>query len=111
MKPGFIFYMKYNKLVRDNIPEIIVSKGATQITHVADEKEYEEKLIEKLGEEIEEFRRDRNEEELADMLEVVDALITYKGFDKSRVEEIQKKKAIERGKFEKRIILDETIEV
>jgi hypothetical protein len=26
-------------------------------------------------------------------------------------EEIQKKKAIERGKFEKRIILDETIEV
>lgn len=100
--------MKYNKLVRDNIPEIIASKGGTAVTHRADEKEYEEKLIEKLSEEVEEFKRDQNEEELADIFEVIDALIRIKGFDKDHIEEVQKKKAAERGKFEKKIILDES---
>lgn len=100
--------MKYEKLVRDNIPEIIRSKGGTSVIHIADEKEYEEKLIKKLAEEVEEFKRDVNEEELADIFEVVDAIITLKGFKKHTIEEIQQKKALERGKFEKRIILDES---
>lgn len=100
--------MKYNKLVRDKIPEYIRKKGGTPITHVASDKEYWEKLKEKLLEEIEEFKKGENIEELADILEVFDAIVDYKGFDMSEVARIKKEKAEERGKFKDRIILDES---
>ncbi len=100
--------MKYNKLVRDKIPEYIIKKGGTPITHVADDMEYWQKLKEKLLEEIEEFKKDENAEEFADILEVLDAIVDYKKFDKSEVEKIKNKKTDERGKFKERIILDES---
>lgn len=100
--------MKYNKLVRDKIPEYIIKKGGMPITHVADDVEYWQKLKEKLLEEIEEFKKDENAEEFADILEVLDAIGDYKKFDKSEVEKIKNKKTDERGKFKERIILDES---
>jgi len=100
--------MKYNKLIRDKIPEYIRSKGGNPIMHIATDEEYWKKLKEKLGEEVLEFQNDENEEELADILEVLDAIVDYKKFDKNKIEEIKKKKAEERGKFEKKIILDES---
>lgn len=100
--------MKYNKLVRDNIPKIIKEKGGTVMTHIADDAEYWQKLKEKLQEEVDEFIQDENIGEIADMLEVLDAICRYKGFAKDEVEQVKTKKAQERGKFEKRIILDES---
>jgi len=100
--------MKYNKLVRDKIPEYIKSKGGTPITHIADEAEYWQKLKEKLLEEIEEFDKNEIAEEFADILEVLDAFADYKGFDRKEVQRIKEKKAEERGKFKERIILDES---
>lgn len=100
--------MKYNKLVRDKIPEYILSKGGTPLTHIADETEYWQKLKEKLIEEFDEFKHDESPEEFADLLEVIDAIGTYKNFDRAMIEEIRKKKADERGRFANRIILDES---
>jgi predicted house-cleaning noncanonical NTP pyrophosphatase (MazG superfamily) len=100
--------MKYNKLVRDKIPEYIEKKGGRAVTHIAGEKEYWEKLKEKLLEECAEFNADENEDELADILEVIEAIIAYKKFNQRTIEEKRGKKAEERGKFEKRIILDES---
>jgi len=101
--------MKYNKLVRDRIPEIIKSRGAEPITHIAEE-EFWEKLKEKLQEETSEFLEENNEKELVDILEVIDEICDFKKFDKEKLKKIQEKKAEERGKFKQRIILDEVKE-
>ena len=67
----------YNKLVRDNIPNIIKSKGETPVTRILSEDEYKNELEKKLYEEykevIEASGSDRIEE-LADMLEIINAL-------------------------------------
>lgn len=100
--------MKYNKLVRDKIPEYIRKKGGNPITHIADDAEYWQKLKDKLLEELEEFKKDEDIEEFADLLEVIDTVAEYKKFDRNEIERIKNKKAVERGKFKDRIILDES---
>lgn len=100
--------MKYNKLVRDNIPEIIESKGEQAVTHIATDAEYWEKLKEKLVEEVKEFSEAESIEELADVLEVLDAIVAYKKFAPEDIEKTKSGKAQKRGKFDKRIILEES---
>jgi len=100
--------MKYNKLVRDKIPEIINKKGETSIIHRASDDEYAKKLREKLNEEVLEFLESNKPEELADIIEVVHALGESLNFDKDKLESLRLKKAEERGSFKDKIILDET---
>ncbi|MGA2417777.1 MAG: nucleoside triphosphate pyrophosphohydrolase [Candidatus Staskawiczbacteria bacterium] len=100
--------MKYNKLVRDKIPEYIKNKGGNAITHVANDAEYWQKLKEKLQEEINEFMEAGSIEEMADILEVIDAIFDYKKFDKEELQKVKNIKASERGKFKDKIILEES---
>lgn len=99
--------MKYNKLVRDKVPEIIKHNNQTSITHIADDKEYWDKLKEKLIEEANEFLQEGNAKELVDILEVIYAISGYIGVSNEELEKIRFKKLEERGNFSKRIILDE----
>lgn len=100
--------MKYNKLVRDKIPEIIKNKGGNAITHIASDEEYWEKLKEKLEEEVNEFIKSNAAEELADILEVIYTICDFQKIDRQKLESLKKKKADERGGFKEKIILDET---
>lgn len=95
--------MKYNKLVRDKIPEILDGKGVPYEKKVASDTEYKQELMKKLEEEIVEFKEAGSVEELADILEVVDAL--KKLPDYANVLDVQKTKREERGGFEKRLIV------
>lgn len=99
--------MKYNKLVRDKIPEIIKDDGKIPITHIASKKEYQQKLLEKLQEEVLEFLKDQKAEELADILEVIDAICKLKKINLEKLQKIKQQKAKNRGGFKKRIILEE----
>ncbi|MFI3166821.1 MAG: phosphoribosyl-ATP pyrophosphohydrolase, partial [Bacillota bacterium] len=47
--------MKYDKLIRDNIPEIIERAGKTCVVEVLGDESYALKLAEKLKEETVEF--------------------------------------------------------
>lgn len=100
--------MKYNKLVRDKIPDIIEKKGGVAKTHIANDAEFWEKLRDKLVEEAEEFRKDPSVNELADIWEVIDAIIAHQKFDQKEIWAAKTKKGLERGRFEQRIILDES---
>ena len=99
---------KYDKLVRDKIPEIVKARGENIQIHIANEAEYWQKLKEKLQEEVSEFLVDESIAEMADVLEVIDALCEIKGFAREDVLRVQKQKADERGGFRKRIILEES---
>jgi len=97
--------MEENKLVRDKIPEIIKARGDVCDFYIADDKEYWEKLKEKLFEEIDEFFEDESKEEMADLLEVVNAIMKYKGFDIHDIKKIRHKKRKLRGGFDRKVIL------
>ena len=62
---------KYNKLVRDRIPEIIESSGRTCVTVILSDEDYLRMLDVKLDEELAEYHDDQNIEELADLMEVI----------------------------------------
>lgn len=95
----------FNKLVRDKIPAIIKEKGKTCKFHVADSKEYRQKLKEKLLEESQEFFENPCVEELADLQEVMEALQVEYEWTSLRAQREYKK--VIRGSFEKKIILEE----
>ncbi|PFO84730.1 nucleoside triphosphate pyrophosphohydrolase [Bacillus cereus] len=99
----------YNKLIRDRIPEIIKQNGKTPITRILDEKEYIEEIGKKIGEELTEYleaeSKEHKVEELADLLELINALAQYEGVTLEGVEKVRKQKAEKRGGFEERIFL------
>ena len=91
------------KLVRDRIPEIIQEDGKTPIIRIMDEEEYVRELDRKLCAEVEEYRADGSIEEMADVLEVLQAICIARGYTLQQLEEVRRKKAAERGGFKKRI--------
>ena len=102
--------IKYNKLVRDRIPEIIESSGKTCLTEILSPEEYLRMLDAKLDEELAEYHKDQNIEELADLLEVIHAAAIARGHTLEDLEQIRAEKAAKRGTFEKRILLKEVYE-
>ena len=96
-----------NKLVRDKIPEIIKNNGGSCITYILDKEKYKKKLIEKICEEISEFEKDENLEELADIYTVLEALVKSYGYDMSKVIEKAESKKISNGGFESKIFMIE----
>ena len=102
--------MKYNKLVRDRIPEIIRSQGKECVCRTLTEQEYIDFLDAKLNEELAEYQESKSMEELADLLDVVRAVALARGSSIEEVEQIREAKAAKRGGFSKRILLTEVSE-
>ncbi len=101
---------EYNKLIRDKIPEIIEAAGKHCIVEMMTEAEYIAALDSKLNEELEEYQADKSLEELADLLEVMYAVVVARGYSIDELERVRKQKAEKRGGFEKRLRLTGVIE-
>ena len=103
----------YNKLVRDNIPNIIKEDHRTPITKILNEEGYKQELEKKLLEEYHEVLNSTtpNEriEELADMLEIMISLAKLENRTLNDIIESATKKKEKNGGFEKRIYLEKVI--
>lgn len=99
---------EYNKLVRDRIPEIIRQSGSKCETTVLSNTEYCQALRVKLIEEAKEVAEAEEEDlitELADLYEVIDALMASYGIKGDRVLNAQAKRRETRGGFAQKIML------
>ena len=96
----------YNKLVRDKIEEIMISNGAKPITRILSDEEYKKELDKKLLEEVKEYLESGEIEELADIEEVILAILNTKEKTKENLEEIRNNKFLKRGAFHKKIFLE-----
>ena len=101
---------QYHKLVRDRIPEIIQGAGKTCVYETLSDKDYIALLDQKLNEELAEYQESKSIEELADLLEVMQAVAKARGWTMEELERVRSDKASERGGFEKRILLKEVVD-
>ena len=105
--------IKYNKLIRDNIPKIMDDAGKKYTVSVLNDEEFCLKLKEKLleeGKEVQEANKEEIVGELADVLEVLEAIESYYGIEHKTVLEKKENKAVKNGRFNKRLLLEEVIE-
>ena len=102
--------MKYDKLVRDRIPEIIRASGQECVCCVLSDEEYLARLDQKLGEELAEYLDGHSPEELADLLEVIHAVADARGTSMAQIEAIRAEKARKRGAFAGKILLTEVFD-
>ena len=95
----------YHKLVRDRIPEIIEEDGKICVYETLTAKDYIVLLDQKLNEELTEYQESKSLEELADLLEVMQAVVRARGWTLEELEQVRADKAAKRGGFEKKILL------
>lgn len=102
--------MKLPKLVRDKIPEIMKANEQIAVMSILNQEDYSKELLEKLAEEVLEVQnaitKEETLEELADVLELVNAIAINNSANLEEIEKIRIKKAQERGGFEQRILLE-----
>ena len=101
------FRYKYNKLVRDKIPENIDSqKGRKSKYRILNDDEYLNELNKKVLEEANEFIEENNIEELGDLMEVLNAIMKLKGYKIEDVYKAMKIKSDKKGSFDNKIYLE-----
>lgn len=97
----------YNKLVRDKIPKEINSmEGRKAKFRIMDDNEYIKELNRKLLEESNEFVEENDIEELADVMEVIEAIMKSKNINWEDVKKIQAKKKNKKESFNRKIYLE-----
>ena len=100
--------MKYDKAIRDKIPEIIRESGSKCNIKTLSDKEFLEKMEKKLDEEVAEYHQSKSVEEIADIIEVLERVAALRGTSVKELMRIKEEKAQKRGKFEKNLFLVDT---
>ncbi len=100
----------YNKLVRDNIPDIIREQGETPVIRTLNDEDYRNALAEKLREEGEVFLAETILFELSDVLAVLEGMSALQGWTDGEIQKACQNKRENRGAFRERIFLEKVIE-
>jgi predicted house-cleaning noncanonical NTP pyrophosphatase (MazG superfamily) len=103
---------KYNKLIRDRILEIIKEAGKRPYWRFLNKKEYLKEIKKKILEESEELIEAKRKKdivnEIVDIQELIDVLISELKLKKSQIQKQQKIKNRKRGGFKKKLFLIKT---
>lgn len=103
----------YNKLIRDRIPEITKADGWISETKILNKKDFITELKKKILEESKELNEGKGDknliEELVDIQEIIDAILTEKLMKFSEFKKVQSHKRKKRGGFKKKLFLIKTI--
>jgi len=100
-------YVKvYNKLVRDKIPGIMINNGAKPVARILNDKEFLEGLNKKLLEEVNEYLESGDILEIADIEEVILAILKVKNVSLDEFTKIRLDKVNKKGAFNKKIFLE-----
>ena len=91
------------KLVRDKIPQIIMSDGKNPIIRILSNEEFLTELDKKLDEEVAEYQADKSLEEMADVLEVLFAICEARGYSIDELMKVRDEKRENRGGFKEKI--------
>lgn len=100
--------IEYDKLVRDKIPEVIETSGKKCEIEILSDEQYLEYLNKKIKEEVNEYLESGEIEELADLEEVLRAILAAKNVSYDEFEKIRISKVNKRGAFEKKLLLKRT---
>jgi predicted house-cleaning noncanonical NTP pyrophosphatase (MazG superfamily) len=103
--------IRYGKLVRDRIPEIVAESGLIAITRTLSDEEFVAALRAKVAEEAEELADAPDDDvltELADVQEAIAALIVAMKLSPAEIERVRHLRAKDRGGFGTRTYLVET---
>ena len=99
----------YNKLVRDKIPEIIISQGNTPEIETLNQEDFSRELDKKLLEETNEYLSSGSIAELADVFQVILTIICEHGITFDQFETLRLEIAAKCGEFNKRVFLSQVI--
>ena len=81
-------------------------RSSCKVTYeILDDKRYGEELDKKLKEEVEEYLDDYSVEEMADIMEVIYAILEYRGTNMEEVEKVRIKKRNRKGAFKNKVFL------
>ena len=97
--------IKYNKAIRDKIPEIIADSGKKYNLKQLDDVSFLAEIEKKLIEEVNEYTESKDVKELADLLEVIYRISELRGVNSDELDKIRKDKAEKRGKFASNLFL------
>jgi|SRR3989344_419239 len=99
----------YNKLIRDNIPQVIKKNGGDFKIKKLSSKEFEKELIRKVGEEASGLLGAKDKQgltsELADVLDVIEEIKRIKGITNQEIKKSQKVAYEKKGGFKKKLYL------
>ena len=100
----------YYKLIRDNNVKIMEDKGCKVTYEILDDKRYGEEIEKKLKEEVDEYLADYSTEEMADVMEVIYAMLEYRGVSMDDVEKVRIEKRNRKGAFKDKVFLKDVEE-
>lgn len=87
------------------MPRLIKESGRECSYRIMNDREYFDALLDKVVEEIEEYRISGNEEEIADVFEVLDCLVQFKEYEPMHIDYLRLIRKEARGSYQDRVLL------